>query len=90
MRLPQMVGIASTDKSDAHTLGYGTHRRVDVMVDPLMSVWDNAPLLPIVTEAGGRFTDLEGNAVVDGGSGLSTNGLLHDAVLAVLRGSKAA
>ena len=64
--------------------------RVDVMLDAVMNVWDNAPLLPIVTEAGGRFTDLKGNAVVDGGSGLSTNGLLHDAVLAVLRGSKAA
>ncbi len=55
--------------------------RVDVMVDPLMHIWDNAPLLPIVVEAGGRFTDLSGNAVIDSGSGLSTNGLLHDAVL---------
>lgn len=55
--------------------------RVDVMVEPLMYVWDNAPLLPIIVEAGGRFTDLSGNAVIDSGSGLSTNGLLHDAVL---------
>ena len=55
--------------------------RIDVMVDPQMHAWDNAPLLPIVVEAGGRFTDLSGNAVIDGGSGLSTNGLLHDAVL---------
>lgn len=55
--------------------------RIDVMVDPEMHTWDNAPLLPIVVEAGGRFTDLSGNAVIDGGSGLSTNGLLHDAVL---------
>jgi histidinol-phosphatase len=59
--------------------------RVDVMLDAVMNIWDNAPLLPIVTEAGGRFTDTKGNAVIDGGSGLSTNGLLHDAVLAVLR-----
>ena len=55
--------------------------RADVMVDPVMNVWDNAPLLPIVTEAGGRFTDMSGEAVIDSGSGLSTNGLLHDAVL---------
>ncbi len=60
--------------------------RVDVHLDAVMNVWDNAPLLPIVTEAGGRFTDTKGNAIIDGGSGLSTNGLLHDAVLAVLRG----
>lgn len=55
--------------------------RMDIMVDPEMHVWDNAPLLPIIVEAGGRFTDLSGRAVIDGGSGLSTNGLLHDAVL---------
>ena len=60
--------------------------RIDIMLDAVMNVWDNAPLLPIVTEAGGRFTDTKGNAIIDGGSGLSTNGLLHDAVLAVLRG----
>lgn len=55
--------------------------RIDVMVDPEMHVWDNAPLLPIIAEAGGRFTDLSGNPAIDGGNGLSTNGLLHDAVL---------
>lgn len=55
--------------------------RVDIMLDPVMHIWDNAPLLPIIVEAGGRFTDLAGNAVIDTGSGLSTNGLLHDAVL---------
>ena len=61
--------------------------RVDVMVDPVMHVWDNAPLLPIVVEAGGHFTDLSGNAVIDSGSGLSTNGLLHEAVLREWRGA---
>jgi histidinol-phosphatase len=60
--------------------------RVDIMLDAVMNVWDNAPLMPVVTEAGGRFTDVKGNVVIDGGSGLSSNGLLHDAVLAVLRG----
>ena len=39
----------------------------------------------IVEEAGGRFTDLRGNARADGGSGVSTNGALHDAVLESLR-----
>ena len=60
--------------------------RIDAMVDPEMHIWDNAPLKPIVEEAGGRFTDLAGNAVIDGGSGLSTNGYLHDAVLKEWRG----
>lgn len=60
--------------------------RMDAMVDPEMHVWDNAPLLPIVVEAGGRFTDLSGNAAIDVGSALSTNGLLHEAVLREWRG----
>jgi histidinol-phosphatase len=40
----------------------------------------------IVEEAGGRCTDFEGNPPVHGSSFLSTNGLLHDAVIAGLRG----
>lgn len=58
--------------------------RAEIMVDPELAAWDAAPLLPIVTEAGGRFTDLEGTAGIHGGSGISTNGHLHDDVLEVL------
>jgi histidinol-phosphatase len=60
--------------------------RADVMVDPVLSSWDAAPLLPIVREAGGRFTDLAGNETIHGGSGVSTNGRLHSEVLRVLNG----
>lgn len=55
--------------------------RIDAMVDPEMHIWDSAPLLPIITEAGGCFTDLSGNAVIDSGSALSSNGLLHEELL---------
>ena len=48
------------------------------------SLWDLAALQVIVEEAGGRFTDLAGVARPDGGSAVSTNGLLHDEVLAAL------
>jgi len=58
----------------------------DVGLDPVVSVWDVAALQVIVEEAGGRFSDLAGAARVDGGSAVSTNGLLHDEVLAVLAG----
>jgi len=57
---------------------------VDLAVEPEVSLWDLAPLEIIVTEAGGRFTDLSGTPTDDGGSAVSSNGLLHDDVLAAL------
>jgi histidinol-phosphatase len=55
---------------------------VDIAAEPGdLSVWDLAALQVIVEEAGGRFTDLAGNARPDGGSAVATNSLLHDIVL---------
>jgi histidinol-phosphatase len=56
----------------------------EIAADPVVSVWDIAACQVIVEEAGGRQTDLSGAARPDGGSGLATNGLLHDAALALL------
>ncbi|MEA2338430.1 MAG: histidinol-phosphatase [Thermoanaerobaculia bacterium] len=56
----------------------------EIAVEPQVAHWDMAAIQVIVEEAGGRFTNLRGEARADGGSGLSTNGLLHDAVLAAL------
>lgn len=55
--------------------------RAEAMIDPRMSPWDSAPLLPVVEEAGGRFTTLGGERRAVGGSALSTNGALHGALL---------
>jgi fructose-1,6-bisphosphatase/inositol monophosphatase family enzyme len=60
--------------------------RADVMIDPAMHVWDCAALLPIIEEAGGRFTDWRGQRTIRGGDSVATNGLLHAEVLALLRG----
>ncbi|MGD2068325.1 MAG: inositol monophosphatase family protein [Gemmatimonadota bacterium] len=60
--------------------------RADAMVDPVLSAWDASPFLTILTEAGGRFTDLSGRETIHGGSGISTNGALHDRVLDLLAG----
>ncbi len=57
---------------------------VDLAVEPEVSLWDLAPLKLIVEEAGGRFTDLAGTPTDDGGSAVSSNGVLHDEVLAAL------
>ncbi|BFU42530.1 histidinol-phosphatase [Krasilnikovia sp. MM14-A1004] len=54
---------------------------LDVMVEPELSLWDVAALIPIVREAGGTFTDLQGRPGPGGGSAIATNGPLHDEVL---------
>jgi histidinol-phosphatase len=53
----------------------------DVALDHVVDQWDIAAVKVIVEEAGGRATDLAGRSVVDGGSLLSTNGLLHEEIL---------
>jgi histidinol-phosphatase len=57
---------------------------VEISADPSVSIWDLAAMKVIVEEAGGRFTDLGGVARIDGGDSVATNGLLHDAVLAII------
>ncbi len=64
---------------------------LDAMVDPQVSLWDIAPMPVIFAEAGGRFTGTDGNDVslVPGSnvSGVATNGVVHDAVIAALAAS---
>ena len=55
---------------------------VDIAAEPELAVHDMAVLVPIVTEAGGRFTALDGTPGPWGGNALATNGQLHDEVLA--------
>lgn len=57
---------------------------VDIATEPELALHDMAALVPIVTEAGGRFTSLAGAPGPFGGDALATNGLLHEAVLGYL------
>jgi len=59
---------------------------VDVAAEPDLAVYDMAALVPIVTEAGGRFTSLDGVDGPFGGSAVATNGELHEQVLRTLKG----
>src|SRR5688572_4135036 len=59
--------------------------RADIMLDPIMNVWDCAALLPILEEAGGTFTDWKGRRTIHGGNAISTNGSLFDLVMEVVR-----
>jgi histidinol-phosphatase len=54
--------------------------RLDVMLDPITNPWDCCALIPILLEAGGRFSDWTGLTRTDGGDAFSTNGHLHEAV----------
>ena len=58
--------------------------RIDAMIDPTVNAYDIAPMSVIITEAGGRFSDFAGVDRPDGGSGVATNGHLHDALLSLL------
>lgn len=54
---------------------------VDIVAEFDVKAYDLAALVPIVREAGGSFTDIDGNESAWNGSSLATNGLLHQAVI---------
>ncbi|WP_353650878.1 histidinol-phosphatase [Nakamurella sp. A5-74] len=57
----------------------------DIAAEPELSLWDLAALVPIVTEAGGSFTGVDGRAAdLTIASAVATNGLLHPEVLRTL------
>jgi histidinol phosphatase-like enzyme (inositol monophosphatase family) len=60
--------------------------QAEAMVDPVAEPYDLAPVPVIIAEAGGRFSDWAGDPRYDRGSGLATNGLLHDEILGLLTG----
>jgi histidinol phosphatase-like enzyme (inositol monophosphatase family) len=60
--------------------------RAEAMVDPVMNVWDAAALLPILQEAGGTFTDWQGNPTIHGGEGIASNSLVLNEVLRLVNG----
>jgi len=82
-RLASSVRMVRT-WGDAYGYSLVATGRADVMLDPVMSVWDCAALLPVVTEAGGTFTDWRGTATIHAGEAIGTNGLLLEQVLGTL------
>jgi histidinol-phosphatase len=60
----------------------------ELMLDPQVSAWDIAALIPILEEAGGRITDVEGRAGLDITQAIASNGALHEQALRVLRGDE--
>ncbi|UJP41415.1 histidinol-phosphatase [Cellulomonas palmilytica] len=88
-RLPQVLDLMRTVW---RTRAYGdfwsyvlvAEGAVDLAAEPELALHDMAALVPIVTEAGGRFTSVAGVPGPFGGNAVATNGLLHDEVVARL------
>lgn len=59
--------------------------RADIMFDPILNIWDAAALLPIITEAGGCFTDVNGRETIETGNAISTNKALQPELLSIFR-----
>ena len=59
--------------------------RAEVMVDPIMNVWDAAAIQPILLEAGGTFSDWQGKPSIHSGEGIATNGRVLGEVLKITR-----
>lgn len=58
---------------------------VDGAIDAVsVSEWDLAAVQVIVEEAGGRFSDFAGERRIDSGTAVTSNGLLHDELLAAI------
>ncbi len=58
--------------------------RLEMVAEFDVKEYDIAAHVPIVREAGGRFTDIDGNDRIDTRSSLASNGLLHDAYLSLV------
>jgi histidinol-phosphatase len=87
------AGLAAVLRRSARDRGFGdalgymlvAQGSADAMVETKVRVWDLAAPAMIVTEAGGRFTDLAGSPSYAGPTVAASNGAIHDDLLAVLR-----
>jgi histidinol-phosphatase len=88
--LVDLLRSAGRDRGFGDALGYllVAQGAADVMVETGVKPWDLAAPALIVTEAGGRFTRVDGSEGHAGPTALATNGRLHDEVVARLRGAR--
>ena len=71
---------------DAYGYALVATGRAEIMVDPIVELWDVAPLQVVLEEAGGHLTDWQGTPTVHKREAIATNAALHDAVLQKIRG----
>lgn len=83
-RLSRHATRVESDLDDLLRLAEG---ELEVVIDVSGRAWDHAPLVVIVEEAGGRFSDRDGGHQIDQGEGRFSNGLVHDELVRVLDGA---
>ena len=83
----RLVDATDRQRGFGDYMGYGlvAEGKVEIYAELDLKPWDLAAPKLLVEEAGGRFTDWEGNPTIYTGTALATNGRLHDAALALLR-----
>jgi histidinol-phosphatase len=84
----RLVDATERQRGFGDYMGYAlvAEGKAEIYVETDLKPWDLAPCKIIVEEAGGRFTDLAGVPTIHSGHAFATNGFLHDAALALLRG----
>ena len=61
--------------------------QADITLDAVVHIWDVGPFIPIIQEAGGTITDLNGEISLSVTNTIATNGILHDELLQLIRNS---
>ena len=85
----RLVDATGRQRGFGDYLGYGllAQGAAEIYAEVDLKPWDLAPCKIVIEEAGGRFTDFSGAPTIYNGTALATNGRLHDAVVALLRGA---
>lgn len=79
---PALIRESWRDRGFGDFWGYAlvAEGAAEAMVEVGPHSWDLAAPSVIVEEAGGRFTDIDGERTIHGGNALATNGLLHELI----------
>jgi histidinol-phosphatase len=86
----RLVDATDRQRGFGDYAGYGlvAEGKAEIYLEMDVKPWDLAACKVLIEEAGGCFTDFEGRPSIYSGSALATNGRLHDATLALLRGNR--
>ncbi len=88
----QLLGKTRFNRSwgDCHGYFLVATGYADIMLDPVMNLWDIVALVPVIEGAGGKITAWQGGAPLSGDGIIASNGFLHDQVLRTLIASRSA